>query len=248
MTRQRSTQPTQDSPHQEEPGRSARRRRLIRRASSVLVVVGGIVLAYPFWSGAYAWVHQGTLDRQLIAESQSFHEEFSAEIEAAQRLRNREARLQRLAEAFGERLRVGRPVGRLTIHRIGLDKPVLEGARKPLSLARDTDQDLLRMAPVHYGLTPLPGAGQPFAVAGHRTTYGAPFLHVDELRRGDTIVVTTPYARLRYVVARKTVVKPSNVTVLYDRGYDLVLTTCHPPYSAKSRLIVWGKLQGFVFR
>jgi len=107
---------------------------------------------------------------------------------------------------------------------------------------------MLRLAPVHYGLTPLPGAGQPFAVAGHRTTFGAPFLNVGDLRRGDWIVVITPYARLRYIVAKWTVVEPGNATVLYDRGYDLVLTTCHPPYHAKSRLIVWGKLRSFAFR
>jgi sortase A len=232
----------------EQKTRSPRARRLMRRASSILLVVGGIVLAYPFWSGAYAWVHQAGLDRQLVVETRQFQKAVATEIENIHRLPSPELRLKRLADSFAKRLRVGRPVGRLTIPRIGLDTPVLEGERKPLALASDTDQGLLRMAPVHYGLTPLPGAGQPFAVAGHRTTYGAPFLHVDELRPGDTIIVTTPYARLRYAVAKKTVVEPSDVTVLYDRGYDLVLTTCHPPYSARSRLIIWGKLQGFMLR
>jgi sortase A len=223
-------------------------RRLIRRASSVLLIVGGLVLSYPFWSGAYAWVHQGRIDRELVVETRRFEQAMADQIADIARLRSRAMRLQRLAEAFAERLVVGRPLGRLTIARIGLDTPVLAGARRPLSLARDIDQDLLRLAPVHYGLTPLPGAGRPFAVAGHRTTYGAPFLHVNDLKPGDRIVVTTPYARLRYSVAKKTVVKPSNVTVLYDRGYDLVLTTCHPPYSARSRLIIWGRLDSFVLR
>jgi sortase A len=230
------------------PARPRRARRFIRRASSVLLVVGGLVLSYPFWSGAYAWVNQGRIDRQLVVETQRFEQAMAAEMADIAQLRSRELRLQRLAEAFGKRLVVGRPLGRLTIAKIGLETPVLEGARRPLSLARDVDQDLLRLAPVHYGLTPLPGAGQPFAVAGHRTTYGAPFLHVNDLVPGDAIVVTTPYARLRYTVARKTVVKPSDVTVLYDRGYDLVLTTCHPPYSARSRLIIWGRLDNFVLR
>jgi sortase A len=221
---------------------------MVRRASSVLLVVGGLVLAYPLWSGAYAWVHQGRLDNELRAEARSFQTSAAAEIETIKQLRTPELRLRRLAEAFGKRLEVGRPVGRMTIPRIGLDTPVLEGERKPLALASDTDQGLLRYAPVHYGLTPLPGAGRPFAVAGHRTTYGAPFMQLDDLRPGDKVIVTTPYARLRYAVAKKSVVKPSKVTVLYDRGYDLVLTTCHPPYSARSRLIVWGKLTDFVLR
>ena len=52
----------------------------------------------------------------------------------------------------------------------------------------------------------------------------------------------TPYARFRYKVAKTTVVQPGDVGVLADRGYDLVLTTCTPLYSASHRLIVWGRL------
>jgi sortase A len=96
---------------------------------------------------------------------------------------------------------------------------------------------------VHYGNTPLPGVGEPFAVSGHRTTYGAPFFKLDKLRKGDPIYVETPYARFRYKVAKTTVVDPTDIGVLEDRGYGLVLTTCTPPYSAAHRLIVWATLE-----
>ena len=102
---------------------------------------------------------------------------------------------------------------------------------------------LLRNGPVHYALTPLPGAGEPFAVAGHRTTYGAPFYELDKLREGDPIYVDTPYAKFRYAVAKETTVDPTDISVLNDRGYGLVLTTCTPPYSAAHRLIVWATLE-----
>lgn len=213
-----------------------------------MLVVGGIVLAYPFWSGAYAWVQQGRIDREYAAEVRAFRASQARSPSPVAPDQTPKQRLQRLADSFAGRLDTGDPLGRLEIPRIELDTKVLEGVREPPSLGRGNDQALLRNAPVHYGLTPLPGQGQPFAVAGHRTTYGAPFLHLDDLRRGDPIVVTTPYARLEYVVAKKTVVKPGNITVLYDRGYDLVLTTCHPPYSARSRLIVWGRLKAFTPR
>ena len=98
------------------------------------------------------------------------------------------------------------------------------------------DKELLKRGPVHYGVTPLPGAGEPFAVAGHRTTYGAPFSRLDALREGDKMIVETPYARFDYKVAKTTVVLPNDVTVLADRGYGLVLTTCTPRYSASHRL------------
>ena len=97
--------------------------------------------------------------------------------------------------------------------------------------------------PVHYAVTPLPGAGEPFAVAGHRTTYGAPFYKLDRLRAGDPIYVDTPYARFRYSVVKTTTVDPKDIGVLSDRGYGLVLTTCTPPYSAAHRLVVWAKLE-----
>lgn len=224
------------------------RRRLLRRASSILLVVGGVLLAYPFWSGAYAWVQQGRIDREYAAEVKEFRAQEAASPSTTTPEYTPEERLRRLADSFAERLEPGRPLGRLQIPRVDLDTKILEGARRPPSLGRGNDQGLLRSAPVHYGLTPLPGQGRPFAVAGHRTTYGAPFLHIDDLRPGDSIVVTTPYARLWYSVAKKTIVKPSDITVLYDRGYDLVLTTCHPPYSARSRLIVWGRLDRFELR
>ena len=102
---------------------------------------------------------------------------------------------------------------------------------------------LLRNGPVHYAITPLPGAGEPFAVAGHRTTYGAPFYKLDKLREGDPIFVDTPYARFRYAVAKTTTVAPTDIGVLSDRGYGLVLTTCTPPYSAAHRLVVWATLE-----
>jgi sortase A len=95
---------------------------------------------------------------------------------------------------------------------------------------------------VHYGNTPLPGEGEPFAVAGHRTTYGAPFNRLDALEEGDPIFVETPYATFRYSVAKTTEVMPDDTAVLRDRGYALVLTTCTPLYSASRRLIVWATL------
>jgi len=228
--------------------RSETRRRLIRRFSSVLLVIGGLLLAYPLWSGAYALVQQERIDRAYVEEVREFSAVVETESESLSTLRDPTLRVARLASAFADRIEPGDPVGRLQIPRIDLDTKVLEGVRRPPSLGRGNDQGLLRSAPVHYGLTPLPGQGRPFAVAGHRTTYGAPFIHLDRLEPGDRIIVTTPYARFRYRVAKTTTVEPDQVTVLYDRGYDLVLTTCHPPYSARQRLIVWAMQESFTLR
>jgi sortase A len=225
--------------------RGEHRHRLLRRVSSGLLIVGGIVLAYPFWSAGYASLQQGRLTDALAQSSASFDKAARAETSTLNAIHRPQDRLTALASLFAKQLKPGDPVGTLRIPRIGLKKVILEGEHRPPSLGIGNDQQYLRSGPTHYGLTPLPGAGQPFAVAGHRTTYGAPFRSLDQLRRGDVITVTTPYARLVYAVDKETRVPPSDVSVLADRGYDLVLTTCDPPGWATQRLIVWASLRSF---
>ncbi|HUF33810.1 MAG TPA: class E sortase [Acidimicrobiales bacterium] len=129
----------------------------------------------------------------------------------------------------------GDAVARLQIPRIGVDKVVVEG----VSL------DDLKRGPGHFPGTPLPGELGNSAIAGHRTTYGAPFYDIGELEEGDEILVTTPRGEFRYLVSSVTVVRPDQVEVL-DPSDDarLTLTTCHPRFSARQRLIVVATLDG----
>lgn len=222
--------------------RGPRGRRWVRRLGDILLIAGGLVLAYPFWSAGYAQVQQSRLDAAYRDQSASF-----ATLAAAQsgtRLHGvpKAEVVRRLATLFAKDLKAGDPIGRLRIPKIDLDRLVQQGRRSGGGLDATSDTALLRNGPVHYAITPLPGAGEPFAVAGHRTTYGAPFYKLDKLNPGDRIYLDTPYARFRYTVAKTTVVLPNDVSVLYDRGYALVLTTCTPPYSASHRLIVWAAL------
>lgn len=213
----------------------------MRRLADILLIAGGLVLAYPFWSAGYAQVQQTRLDAAYRDDSAAFSTLAAANVDTRSHDVPEAEIVRRLAVLFGGRLRAGDPIGRLRIPLIDLDRLVQQGARGSASL--DPDRALLRNGPVHYGFTPLPGAGEPFAVAGHRTTYGAPFNKLDRLKRGDRIFFDTPYARFRYEVAKTTVVLPDDVGVLRDRGYGLVLTTCTPPYSASHRLIVWAALE-----
>jgi sortase A len=219
------------------------KRRWVRRLGDILLIAGGLVLAYPFWSAGYAQVQQARLDATYRDSSAAFSTLASADAAARPRGVPAEEVVRRLAVLFGDHLKAGDPIGRLRIPLIDLDRLVQQGARGSASLDPDADRARLRNGPVHYGITPLPGAGEPFAVAGHRTTYGAPFYKLDRLRRGDRIFLETPYARFRYTVAKTTEVLPGDVGVLRDRGYGLVLTTCTPPYSASHRLIVWAVLE-----
>ncbi len=127
----------------------------------------------------------------------------------------------------------GDPTARIRIPRIGVDKIVVEG----VSL---TD---LKKGPGHFPETPLPGQEGNAAIAGHRTTYGAPFNRIDELVPGDEIFVETVQGEFRYLVTEQLIVAPTQVEVLDDVGDNrLTLTACHPKYSARQRIVVVSQL------
>jgi sortase A len=129
----------------------------------------------------------------------------------------------------------GDAVAHLSIPDIDVDKIVIEGVAL----------DDLKRGPGHYPDTPLPGQPGNAAIAGHRTTYGAPFNRINELDRGDEILVTTVQGAFRYEVSDQLIVSPSEVGVLDDFGDNrLTLTACHPKYSARQRIIVVAALVG----
>jgi sortase A len=129
----------------------------------------------------------------------------------------------------------GDAIGRIEIPAIGVKDYVVEG----------TDTANLRKGPGHYPETPLPGERGTAAIAGHRTTYGAPFRHIDQLKRGQVIKVDLPYGRYVYRVERVKIVDDSDFSVLRKVRHDrLVLSACHPLYSAAQRIIVFARLVG----
>jgi sortase A len=127
----------------------------------------------------------------------------------------------------------GDPVARIVIPAIGVDKIVVEGVSR----------DELRKGPGHYPGTPLPGQSGNAAIAGHRTTYGAPFHRIDELSPGDEIELTTVQGSFDYRVTGTRIVSPDDVEVISDQGDDrLTLTSCHPRYSDRERIVVTASL------
>lgn len=131
-----------------------------------------------------------------------------------------------------------------------------EGAnRRPvhdevLFMVEGVDLDDLKRGPGHYPSTSQPGQGGNFAISGHRTTYGAPFYHLDQLSSGDEVhVVDRRNREWTYVVKQARIVAPTDVWVLEDDPLDsgvptMTLTTCHPRFSAAKRLVVFAELDG----
>jgi sortase A len=120
---------------------------------------------------------------------------------------------------------------------------VLPSLDKRYFLVEGTDTGNLRKGPGHYPDTPLPGERGTVAIAGHRTTYGAPFRDIDDLTRGQRIVISMPYGRYLYRVDKQQIVDDSALWITDAVGYDrLVLSACHPLYSATQRLAVFARL------
>ena len=110
-------------------------------------------------------------------------------------------------------------------------------------MVKGTDAASLRKGPGIYDDVPFPGAPGTTAIAGHRTTYAAPFRHIDRLDKGDRVVVEMPYGRFTYEVERTRIVKPTEVSVINRVAFDrLVLSACHPLYSAAQRIVVFARL------
>jgi sortase A len=130
--------------------------------------------------------------------------------------------------------KVGTPIGLLTIPRIGMNS---------VAIVEGTDENQLQQGPGHYVGTPLPGEAGNAAIAGHRTTYGAPFYNLNELQVGDPITIQTSQGTFTYNVVTSHVVLPSNTAVLdASTGPELTLTTCNPRYSSSTRLVVVANL------
>jgi sortase A len=127
----------------------------------------------------------------------------------------------------------GEAVAIIRIPKIGVEKAVVEGV----------GVNALKQGPGHYPTTPLPGQPGNAAIAGHRTTYGAPFFRTDELDAGDLIQVTTRQGEFTYKVREKKVVKPTQNEVLDPSDENLLtLTTCNPRFSAAQRLVIVSEL------
>ena len=217
-----------------------RTRRSLRALSSVLIVAGVVLLIDAgvtlIWqepvSAVYARIQQDRLADGLEQLEQT--PLAPAERRALERIPDPRRRLAFRARALERRLDPGDPMGRIVMPSIGVSEVFVEG----------TDAGDLRKGPGHYPDTPLPGVRGTVAIAGHRTTYGAPFRRLDALERDDRIELRMPYGRFVYRVERTRIVPPTEVSVTDRVAYDrLVLTACHPLYSAAQRIVVFARLE-----
>ncbi|MDQ6820927.1 MAG: class E sortase [Solirubrobacteraceae bacterium] len=218
-------------------------KRLVRDVSSVLILSGLLLVADA--AVTLVWQEPVTAVVALIRHTQidkTYLSERTAPLTrkdhaALSPLRQIAERIAYLARRDARLLATGDAVGRIVIPKIGVSFDVVQG----------TDEVSLEKGPGHYPATALPGLGQTVAVAGHRTTYLAPFRHIDALKPGDRIVLRMPYGKFTYIVQFHRIVLPTALWVTRNVGYErLVLSACNPLYSAAQRIIVFARLGGVV--
>ncbi len=211
------------------------KRTLVHRLGWVLIVVGVVALAWGFmtwrWGDPVTGIYTRWEQRRLTSEYERFAELHRLPPDAAASPRAKAREQRRAATRLRAGLSVGQPIGRLIVDRLGLDMVVVNG----------TDAATLRRGPGRDVRTFLPAEGQLVYIAGHRTTFGAPFAHIDRLHKGDRVVLEMPYGRFLYAVSRSVIVPSNDVDRLRSRGREEVaLQACHPRFSARERFIVYA--------
>lgn len=219
--------------------RRSLRRRLARDLSWVLLLagvwllvdVGVTILWQEPVSALIGLIKRSEIDKRFLSYRTAPLPPIDQRLLSSQSLTAR--RIAYLARREEREVPVGAALGRLSIPKIGANYLFVEG----------TNESSLQEGPGHYPPTALPGLGRTVAIAGHRTTYLAPFRHIDALSPGDRIVLTMPYGRFVYTVQFTRIVRPTSWWITRNVGYDrLVLSACNPVFSAAQRIVVFARL------
>jgi sortase A len=212
-------------------------RRLARITGAVMVVAGVLTLAWavvvwrwqdPF-TALYTHWQQDRLSTSLDHQFAKYHPVRIDRTDlAAERLA-----ISKDARTFRRNARTGQAIGRIVIGRIGLKMVVVNG----------TDEETLKKGPGRDARSYMPGQDRLVYIAGHRTTYLAPFSHINAIRDGDVIRLQMPYATFVYRAFMHRVVTATDMSVLRSPNHEVLeLQACHPRFFATHRYIVYAKL------
>ncbi|MDQ2984656.1 MAG: class D sortase [Actinomycetota bacterium] len=211
---------------------------VVRRIGTLMILVGAGVLVWcllvwqwqdPF-TALYTKYRQHQLASQYAKRSAAYEPApiaHNASLAVARRAIAREARSYRKAA------KPGQAIGRIKIARLGVNMILVNG----------TDHNTLKRGPGRDPDTFMPGQNELVYVAGHRTTYLAPFAHIERLRRGDGVTLELPYATFRYQIVRHVIVPANDVSRLVSHHHELLaLQACHPRFFASHRYIAYARL------
>ncbi len=219
--------------------RSRRRGRVTRWLGTLLILAGAGVLAWTLlvwqWQDPFTALYTRWEQRQLSSEYAALLKDEAvrpAVVPAGASPIVARGSVQGAAGRFRAGVTEGQAIGRLVVPRLGIDMVVVNG----------TDSDTLKKGPGRHERTFMPGEGKLVYIAGHRTTYSAPFAHIDRLKAGDRVRLEMPYATVVYAVTRHRIVDDEDLSVLRSGSREEVaLQACHPRFFATQRYIVWAR-------
>ena len=210
-------------------------RRLARILGTLMIVAGLGALAWALtvwqWQDPFTAALNKLEQRELEQNFDRHVEGGRATLIDSSAAQLRES-LPRAAAAWRKSSKRGDAVARLRIPALGVGEIVVNG----------TDHGSLKRGPGRYLGSAMPGEGKLVYIAGHRTTYGAPFSRIDRLHKGDRVSLELPYATIEYAITGSRVVPASQTSVLKSKGYEqLVLQACHPRFFASHRYLAYAK-------
>ena len=211
-------------------------RRPLRILGTVLTVAGALTLVWALvvwqWQDPFTALYTQWKQHQLASQYDKRAHAFEGSISVVSLAAERSS-IAREAKAYRAGSTRGEAIGRLRVPRMGLNMVLVNG----------TDHDTLKKGPGRDFRTFMPGQNRLVYIAGHRTTYLAPFSHIDRMRRGDRITIEVPYGTFIYSVTHHRIVTSTDLSVLRSPRYELVeLQACHPRFFASHRYIVYARL------
>ena len=211
-------------------------RRALRITGTLLILAGALTLAWTLlvwqWQDPFTALYTKWKQHQLASQYQKRVEAFSAPI-ATTSLADERRSIAREATRYRASSTRGEAIGRIRIPRMGVNMVLVNG----------TDNETLKKGPGRDLRTFMPGENRLVYIAGHRTTYLAPFSHIDRLRPGDPVTIEVPYAKFVYTVTRHRIVVATDLSVLRSPRHELLeLQACHPRFFASHRYIAYARL------
>jgi len=211
-------------------------RRRVHLLGTILAVAGVLTLGWALlvwqWQDPFTALYTTWKQHQLASQYDKRARSFTTTI-SGPTVKEERASIAREAKQYRLSSKRGQVIGRLRVPRMGVNMLLVNG----------TDHDTLKKGPGRDGRTFMPGENRLVYIAGHRTTYLAPFSHIDRLRRGDRVTIEVPYGTFIYAVTRHRIVKSTDLSVLRSPRHELVeLQACHPRFFASHRYIAYARL------
>jgi sortase A len=211
-------------------------RRLVRLFGTLLAAAGALTLVWALlvwqWQDPFTAIYTKWKQHQLAAQYDKRTETFQPIISGVSQAAER-ASIAREAKRYRRSSKRGEVIGRLRVPRMGVS----------ILLVNGTDHDTLKKGPGRDQRTFMPGENRLVYIAGHRTTYLAPFSHIDRLKSGDQVTIEVPYGTFIYSVTRHRIVKSTDLSVLRSPRHEVVeLQACHPRFFASHRYIAYARL------